>query len=555
MLVVALGLAAVGAALAVYLLLEQVGAAGIPLALLRAAAWGCLAVLLLDPGCRRSGGASAPVVLLDHSLSMSEPGDLAGSGGARWRVALDTARAIAGRGGQILLFGAQPVALRDGAVPDAPVTRLLPAWREAAALGGPVAVVTDGEVDDARDLPQDFLRSARVVVLPRPARADVGVAVLDLPLALRAGDTAIAGVVLVAAGTAPSDTAVLELLEGARVVSRAKVALGAGGSLRRELRFVPAAPPEGTEREVRRYEARVSGVRDDAEPRDDARTTLAEVSRTTAIAVFSDSPDWDFRALARTLPQTAGVPVRVFARVVPGGPWRDAGSLTPIAQDVIQAAARGASLVVVHGTLQGTASMAALARHALWRWTAARGGQVTGDWYVVPSETPSPVGSALTGVSADSLPPLEALAERPADSTEWTAVAARFARRGRAWPAIVGSEGADRRVVQVLASGFWRWSSKGGVAAEGYRSLVAALTDWLLAQPAREGSTLVARRDSLNRGLDELLPRPRTLESQPGSRAAAAGATEPVRRMMWVYAVALGALVLEWAARRRRGMR
>ena len=110
-------------------------------------------------------------------------------------------------------------------------------------------------------------------------------------------------------------------------------------------------------------------------------------------------------------------------------------------------------------------------------------------------------------------------------------------------------------MVRVLGSGLWRWASKGGVAAEGYRSLVAALTDWLLAEPAREGAALAARRDSLNRGLDELLPRPHTLESQPGIRVAAAGEAEPLRHFPWVYGAALGALVLEWIARRRRGMR
>jgi hypothetical protein len=361
--------------------------------------------------------------------------------------------------------------------------------------------------------------------------------------------------VLVASGAAPSDTAILTLSEGSRVVARARVALGAGGSLRRELLFVPAAPPTGTEREERRYQARVAGVRADAEPRDDARTTLAEVSRTSAIVVVSDSPDWDFRALTGTLQQTSGVPVSAFVRVASEGPWRDAGSLKPVAEDAVETAVRGAALVVVHGTPQGTAVLAPLARHGLWRWTAARGGPVGGDWYVAPGESASPIGTALSGVPADSLPPLEALAEAAPDSTEWTAFAARLGRRGRAWPAIVGSEVAQRRVVRVLGSGFWRWASKGGVAVEGYRSLVAALTNWLLAQPAREGSTLAARRDSLNRGLDELLPRPRTLESQPGGRVAAAGETEPLRRMPWVYAVALAALMMEWIVRRRRGMR
>ena len=551
---VVVGLAVAAAALAVYLLLEKAGPGSLWLAALRAAAWGCVAALLIDPGCRRSGGGSAPVVLLDQSLSMSDPGPEPG-GLARWRTALDTARTVAGRGGRIILFGAQPAALREPARPDAPASRLLPAWREAAAFGGPVTVVTDGEVDDARDLPPDFLRVARIVVLPRPPRPDVGVAALDLPLALRWGDTAAAGVVLVAAGTAAADTATLELREGTRVVARTRVPLGAGGSLRRELRFLPAALPAGTDRELRRYVVRVSDVRDDAEPRDDARATVAEVSRTSAIAVLSDSPDWDFRALAATLRQTAGVPVDAFVRVTPGGPWRDAASLRPVAESLVESAVRAASLVVVHGTAAGTAALAALARHGLWRWTTPATGVLAGDWYVAPSATASPLGAALAGVPADSLPPLEALAQQPGDTAEWTAVSARLGRRGRAWPAVVGSEHGSRRSVRTLGAGFWRWASKGGVAAEGYRSLVAALTDWLLAQPEREGAALLARRDSLNRGLDELLPRPRTLASQPGQRAAGVEETEPLRRMPWVYGAALTALVLEWVGRRRRGMR
>jgi len=551
---VVVGLAAAAAALAVYLVLEKAGPGALWLAALRAAAWGAVAALLIDPGCRRAGGGLPPVVLLDRSLSMTDPAP-GPAGLARWRAALDTARRIAGRGGRIILFGAQPAALQGPALPGDPSSRLLPAWREAAALGGPVAVVTDGEVDDARELPPDFLRLARIVVLPRPARADVGVAALDLPLALRWGDTATAGVVLVAAGTVPADTATLELREGTRVVARTRVGLGAGGSLRRQLRFVPGALPAGVDHEDRRYEARISVVSDDAEPRDDARATLAEVSRTSAIAVLSDSPDWDFRALTATLQQTAGVPVAAFVRVAPGGPWRDAASLRPVAQAAVEGAARAAALVVVHGTAAGTTPLAALARHALWRWTTPGTGVVAGDWYAVPSATASPLGAALAGVPAESLPPLEALAQQPGDSAGWTAVSARLGRRGRAWPAIVGAERGPVRVVRMLGSGFWRWASKGGVAAEGYRSLVAALSDWLLTAPEREGAALAARRDSLNRGLDEWLPRARTLSGQPGLRATGPAETEPLRRMPWVYGAALGALVLEWVGRRRRGMR
>jgi hypothetical protein len=544
--------AAAGAAFALYFLLERAGPGGVPLALLRAAAWAALAALIINPGCR-GGAAPAPVVLLDHSLSMSDPGDTTG-GGARWRAALDSARAIAGRTGRIILFGAEPAPLRTGARPDAVASRLLPAWREAAAFGGPVAVVTDGELDDARDLPADVLQAARVVLVPRPARPDVGVAGLDLPPALRAGDTATAAITLVAAGLAPADTATVELLEGSRVVARTRVAVGraGGGTLRRELRFVPAAARDG--RELRRYVARLSGVRDDAEPRDDARTSFAGVARVSTIALFSDSPDWDFRALSGALARTSGVPVRAYVHVA-AGPWREAGRLEPVPQRTIEEAARSAALVVVHGTAAGVEPLAALARHGVWFWTVGRGAVTPGDWYVATGAAASPLGAVLAGVPPDSLPPLEALWGAPADTAGWTGLVAQLARRGRERPVIVGSEAGGRRTVRVLGSGLWRWASQDGVAAAGYADLVAAATNWLLGEAPRGQTGLEALRDSANRGLDELLPRPRTIRAQAGARAVAAVRSEPLRREPWVYALALAALMIEWIARRRRGLR
>ncbi len=550
----AVAAAALAAALVLYLAVERAGRAGIPLAVLRAAAWGSVVLLLLDPGCRRSGAAEPPVVLLDGSISMTDPGDLP-AGGARWRAALDTARALAGSRGHVILFGAEPEALRPVSRPDAPVSRLLPAWREAAALGSRVSVVTDGEIEDAPDLPADF-RATRVVVLPRPARADVGVAAFDLPLTIRAGDTATAVVSLAAAGTAPRDTATLELLEGPRVVARERVAVGAGGggTVRRELRFVPAAPAAGADREVRRFEVRVTGVRSDAEPRDDRRAIVAEVTRASTIAVFSDSPDWDFRTLATTLAATSGVPVSAYVQLSSGG-WRDAATLKPAALAAVQAAARNAALVVVHGTARGAGALVALARHNVWRWAPERSAAAAGDWYVVPGDAASPVGAALAGISSDSLPPLEAVTPSAGDTSEWVGLAAALARRGRPRPVIVGSETAGRRSVLVFGSGLWRWASQGGVAREGYRALTAAVTDWLLGETQRREPELTAARDSLVRGLDEILPRPRTLGAQPGEAGAGAGVTVPLRQTVWPYAIALVALVGEWIARRRRGMR
>ena len=551
---VAIGVAALAAALALYLGVERTGAKGIPLAVLRAVAWGSVALLLLDPGCRRSGAGEPPVVLLDASLSMSDPGDpAAGGAGARWLAALDTARAIAGSRGHVILFGDEPVSLRPGARPSAAATRLLPAWREAAALGGAIAVVTDGQVDDARDLPEDF-RATRVVVLPRPERTDVGISGFDLPISVRAGDTVTAVLSLTAARTAPGDTATVELREGSRVVARERVAVGGGGTMRRELRFVPTPPAAGADREVRRYEARVSGVTGDAEPRDDARTLVSEVTRASTIALFSDSPDWDFRTLVSALRATSGVPVSAFVHLA-GGPWREVATLRPVSDAAVAAAARDAALVVAHGTPLGVSAIVARARHSVWRWAPDRDPGAAGDWYVTPTEAPSPVGEALAGIPADSLPPLEAVGASAPDTSAWVGLVARLARRGRPRAVITGAEAGGRRSVRVTGAGLWRWSSQGGMALEGYRALMAAVTDWVLGATERRAPALEAVRDSLTRGLDEYLPRQPTLAAQPGLSRAATGATVPVRQTPWAYVIALGALMLEWIARRRRGMR
>lgn len=515
------------------------------LAALRAAAWGLVAALLVNPGCARAG--DEPVtVLLDASRSMSDP-----VGEARWRQARERARDAAGGSGRILGFGTEPRLFSDSVRPDAPATQLLPALREAAARGGRVVVVTDGVVDDRDAIPADLLASARVVLVPARDGRDAGALALDLPASLRAGDTALAVIDVAVQGAAPggADTVLIELLEAGRVVARARAAASAGGVIRHELRFVPAAA--AADREVRRYRVRVSGLAGDTEPRDDARETAAVVTRASAITLVSDSPDWDFRWLAQTLSATAGVPVRAFVRVGPAG-WRETRSLRPVADAQVREEIARAALVVAHG---GAEAMAAAggARRALWRWPVDEGGE--GDWYVQAPEFASPAGGALAGVPPESLPPLERIQSLSEDSVEWTALTAQLDRRGRSRPVVQGTLTRGRRGVQIGASGLWRWASRGGVASEAARALVAALTDWLLADTGRDRADLAALRDSLAREARELVPGPRTLGEQDGRLTAAAADPLPLRHSPWPYLAALLALITEWITRRRRGLR
>ena len=107
----------------------------------------------------------------------------------------------------------------------------------------------------------------------------------------------------------------------------------------------------------------------------------------------------------------------------------------------------------------------------------------------------------------------------------------------------------------LSGSGFWRWASRGGAAAEGYRALVASLADWLLEERARAPAQVLAMRDSLSRGVGEFLPREPVLRVQPGLASAAVGEPVPLRHSGWLYMIAITALVLEWIARRRQGLR
>jgi len=523
---------------------ERTGRAGVPLALLRAAAWGGIAALLVDPGCAR-GAAPGMTVLLDGSRSMTDATD-----SARWRAAEDTAHALAGGRGRIVVFGGDlPRAFSAGIMPAEPTSRLLPALRLAAAEGGPVAVVTDGAVDDAAGIPADLLRPARIVLLPRPDRPDAGVGAIAVPAALRAGDSALATVDLAVAGAGPPDSVTLELLEDTRVVARTRVPLGGGGSLRRDLRFVPA--PAETRR-VRRYEARLTGWSRDSDPRNDRLATLAAVAPTSAIVIVSDQPDWDVRALGVALGEVSGAPVRTFVRVSAGG-WRETRTLRTVSDGEVAAELHRASLVVAHGTPAWVRAAAVHATGALVRWPVAEARE--GDWYAGAADAASPVGAALAGVAPESLPALELQRDVRADSAGWTALLLRRDRRGVAVPALAGHEAGGRRILDVGATGLWRWASRGGVAGEAHRALVASAADWLLAGVSTGSRSLVVARDSMARGAAELLPRRPVLRAQPGEEGRFPPARLPLRHASWLYFGVIAALVLEWVARRRAGLR
>lgn len=481
MLPLILAAAALAASLFVYVGRERLGAAGVGMAALRTAGLAALVLLLVNPVAVRRVSGGPPTVLLDASLSM-------GAAGGRWREALDTARALAGARGAIIRFG-EGVEPFDTAPPAAAASRLRAALAAGLARGGPVVVVTDGELHDAASVPPAMLGEASFVLLPRDTVANVALLDVDVPERLAREDSLVLSVSVGAWGALPERSATLEVWTGARRLAARAIELppppGAG---RRRVALPPGALAPGVH--VLRIRVAAPG---DVEPGDDERLRVVEVSAQPAVVVVVDPADWEGRFLVRELSEVARTTVRGYARVG-AEQWLDMRTLEPAAPQAVRAAVAGAGLVV----LRGGRDVAPGRRTPVWRWPAGTGGSATqffpGDWYVNGDVGASPLAARLAAVPWDSLPPLTGLVPLVAGEDEWVALRARQGRRGAARPVVVGTEAAGRRELTTAGTGAWRWAFRGGASREAYRSLLAAGVEWLLERGASVAGPLDADR-------------------------------------------------------------
>ena len=442
------------------------------LVILRVTAVLALILLLWNPSSARLLPArDQPIVLLDASLSMT---------GAPWRAALDSARAFARRrGGAVIWRFGTRVAPFDTARPTAGASHLGPALEAAAGRAGEVVILTDGNVDDVTGIPPDLLHRPRIIVEPRPTFFDAYVASVEGPRHVMRTDTLRLEVSYGTMGKREggrTGKATLTLsVEGRRLASQS-VAIPDSGVLTTEITFPATRVPRPGWSVL---DVRIEGV-NDREPRDDSREFVVDVSLEPAAVIFASPPDWEARFLARTLSDVARLPARVFVETE-AGRWRDGATLAPVAMADLTRAAAGARLVIATGDPQRAREFTADpgARNALLLWRT--NGQ-SGDWYV---ERPlsSPFTAALAGVLWDSLPPATAVTvARDSNRTATVALTARLARRGSAQPILTLEQRNNRRVATVAAAGLWRWAFRGGASEQAYRSVVAALVDWLLEQ-------------------------------------------------------------------------
>lgn len=589
-------LLAAAAATWLYVRWEHLDRRSWPLIACRTVALTVAGVLLLDLSCGIRSFSSRPLVLLDGSLSMA-------AAGGQWRAARDSALGW----GIVRMFG--DAAGSGDSTPDRGASRLGPALAAAAAAGRRVVVVSDGEVDDAANLPADLLAGASIRIFPRRVVPDAAVTELVAPERVALDDTLDVDVTVGRWGAAP-DSAVVTLAADRRIAVRA---VHFDGSDRRQLRFRLPARLLGAGDHLLRASVRAAR---DSEPRDDERWALVHVAATPGIVVVAAPPDWDSRQLVRTLRDVSDLPVRAFVRM--GARWWSADRLASVSGSAVLQAARHADLLVTKGA-PGPDLDHTTAR-ARWRWLDGASGAppLPGDWYV-STPGPSPLSGIGSVTAMDSLPPLVDVTPIASADGGWIGLVARNDRRGGERPVIVGQDVDGHRDLVVAGEGLWRWAFTGGASEAAYRELIASATAWLLgatdpklgeARPVRAvvprgvplGFEWTARGrpvpvviswtgDSIRRtdtlhfdgagrttvllpvGLyryhladggtgtvavepwsREFLPRTPTLRSRSAT-GTAAGIAEPARDRLWLFAIVLAALSAEWALRRRRGLR
>jgi hypothetical protein len=449
----------------VYMGRERLGVAGLGLAALRTAGVTALLLLLVNPGraSRISGGP--PIVLLDESLSM-------GVVGGRWEEALDSARTLAGTDGVILRFGSS-VSSFDTTAPSAGASRLRDGLLAARAAGGPVYVVTDGELEDLDAIPPETLAGVEFVLLPRDTVSNVALLDVRVPDITPREDSLRLSLTIGTWGSSLPDSARVEIWTGDRRLHMGSLRLPPSpGTGRRTVTIAPGTLRAGTH--VVRVSLTATG---DSIAGDNERVRLVTVVEQPGVVVVADPAGWEARFLMTELAGMSHSAVYGFGRVAESR-WIDMRSLESVSAAVVRDNARRAGVLVISGRDR----LGLGDGRPVWHWVAGAAGAdlLSGEWYVIGDIPASPFAGAFGSVDWSSLPPLTGLLANVSADSDWVALSARLGRRGPERPVLLGMEAGGVRRLTTTASGLWRWAFRGGADREAYRTLLATGTDWLL---------------------------------------------------------------------------
>lgn len=507
-------------------------------AIARAAAGILLTALALDLPLRPAP-PPGPLVALDVSASWARARDR-----ADFDDALATARRLAGRDTLWLVGDSLRPAPDGDLTPMDGRSRIGPLREQAAALGRPVLLVTDGELDDAALVAQLPVGS-RIERRSAPARPDAALLAMESPAVLLADDT-LALTMTVAAGGAGAGAGTLQVQLAGREVARLAVpALGAWEQRDLRAHLLPRTA-DGASQSL----TATLAVPGDAEARNDTLVTNLTIATQPTVIVATTAPDQDLRYALTVLRGTLGLPVRSYLRVAPGS-WRQEPGLRPTTEAQVRAALAAAPIAVLHGDTALFGPPRALASGALALLVPAAE-DAGADALLEGAVPPSPLAVALTGVAWDSLPPV-ALGGAPLG--DWTALRAR-AGGGGPPRAVVAGVSRPRPSVVVAGSGFWRWAVRDGAPADAHRAFWGAVFAWL-GEASVDGAPARALGAATQRvlGAAEWLPRDAPPLAEPAGPLARPAADRTLRDPWWPYLAIVLLLCTDWVLRRRAGLR
>jgi hypothetical protein len=465
------------------------------LAALRAFSLVLLLALLFDPAVPGLGPHSETRwALLDVSLSMGA------GGGQAFQEARRRADELASQGWLVVPLDGSPwppSAAGSGA--SSLGSELAPSLRRAAEAGvASVRVLSDLRFEDPEAVRTALGALTAEVRMEAFGGAvnNAGVAAFEVADQVLRSDSVTARVEVFGEGADSIEVEIYE--EDRRVASRSLPAPAPGLRQSVTLRLPPSS-----EAGRRRYAARVKVVRDGFESDDLGVAYMTAGREEGGLVVVSLRPDWEPRSLMTVLAEATGLEASGYLRV---GPDRFApmGSALrrgpPVDSATVRGAVADATLLVLHGLDARTdawgRSLSRLGGRTLIWPADAVGAELaatpsdpprSGEWYASSELPASPLAADLAGAVLQGLPPLSSVLPLGEDWRGSAPVLLQLRGTGPPEAGLVLSAGEGRRAAVVLASGYWRWWAREGMARDVYRRLWSGVAGWLLAEDAGGG--------------------------------------------------------------------
>ena len=257
-------------------------------------------------------------------------------------------------------------------------------------------------------------------------------------------------------------------------------------------------------------EYRISlGILEDDFSLDNQKSTFIDMSFSDKEIVFlSMKPDWEPRFLLPVLSEVSGLSFEGFLSLGDDQflSMNDIeGDESIVTESRVKRAVAASRILIVHGlagdspdwvvdALDNSSSTIAFIEDgtaASKMGVSTQQSIVEGEWYLESSLNPSPLASTLSGIDLTSLAPLNAVLPMLDPNSYLRPIEFRRNGLGQIQAPLILNESDDSKQALVLASGFWRWSSRGGNSREVYRRLWSGVLGWLMASEVASNRRLV----------------------------------------------------------------